>query len=86
MARGDSGKKVARAARAGAGGGTGERRALGFPLALVLVVVLGVALIAFARSGREATAAPGSLHRFLPEAAALCEARLAGRVCHLAGS
>ena len=58
MARGDSGKKVARAARAGAGGGTGERRALGFPLALVLVVVLGVALITFARSGREATAAP----------------------------
>ncbi|MDG2908809.1 MAG: hypothetical protein P6D49_11000 [Acidimicrobiales bacterium] len=58
MARGDSGNKVARAARAGAGGGTGERRALGFPLALALVVILGVALVAFARSGREATAAP----------------------------
>jgi len=58
MARGDSGRKVARAARAGATGGTGERRALGFPLALALVVILGVALVAFARSGREATAAP----------------------------
>ncbi|HJL77076.1 MAG TPA: hypothetical protein QF417_07390 [Acidimicrobiales bacterium] len=58
MARGDSGRKVARAAQAGASGGTGERRALGFPLALALVVVLGVSLVAFARSGREATAAP----------------------------
>jgi len=58
MARGDSAQKVARAARLGAARGTGDRRNFGFPVAMALVLVLGIALVAFARSGREATAAP----------------------------
>ncbi len=49
---------MARAARAGAAGGTGERRRYGFPLAVTLVVVLGVLLVGWARSNREATSAP----------------------------
>jgi len=58
MARGDSASKIARAARAGASGGTGERRKMGFPLAVGLVVVLGSLLVLWARSDREATSAP----------------------------
>jgi hypothetical protein len=58
MARGDSGSKVARAARAGATGGTGERRKVGFPIAVTVVVVLGLVLVGWARSNREATSAP----------------------------
>lgn len=58
MARGDSASKVARAARAGASVGTGERRKLGFPAALVLVVLLGGLLVFWARTDREATSAP----------------------------
>ncbi len=58
MARGESGKKVARAARAGGTAGTGERRPLGYPLALAVVVILGIGLVVWARDNREATAAP----------------------------
>ena len=59
MARGDSARKVARAARAGSSGGSsGERRRVGFPVAMAVVVVLGVLLVGWARSNREATSAP----------------------------
>ena len=58
MARGDSASKVARAARVGASGGTGERRKMGFPMAVALVVVLGSLLVLWARTDREATSAP----------------------------
>ena len=58
MARGDSASKVARAARAGSSGGAGERRKVGFPAALVLVVLLGGLLVFWARPDREATSAP----------------------------
>ncbi|MDG2426910.1 MAG: hypothetical protein P8M16_00665 [Acidimicrobiales bacterium] len=58
MARGDSASKVARAARAGASGGTGERRKVGFPAMVALVVVLGALLVFWARTDREATSAP----------------------------
>ncbi|HAQ22159.1 MAG: hypothetical protein CL467_04145 [Acidimicrobiaceae bacterium] len=58
MARGDSASKVARAARAGSSGGAGERRKVGFPAALVLVVLLGGLLVFWARTDREATSAP----------------------------
>ena len=59
MARGDSARKVARAARtASAGGSSGERRRVGFPVAMAVVVVLGVLLVGWARSNREATSAP----------------------------
>ena len=59
MARGDSARKVARAARtASASGSSGERRRVGFPVAMAVVVVLGVLLVGWARSNREATSAP----------------------------
>ena len=59
MARGDSARKVARAARAGdSGGARGERRKVAFPVAMAIVVVLGVLLVGWARSNREATSAP----------------------------
>ena len=59
MARGDSARKVARAARVGSsGGGGGERRRVGFPVAMAVVVILGVLLVGWARSNREATSAP----------------------------
>ena len=58
MARGDSASKLARAARAGASSGTGERRKMGFPMAVALVVVLGSLLVLWARTDREATSAP----------------------------
>lgn len=54
----DSSKKVARAARAGQTAGTPgkEQRELGFPLALAAVIVVGIALVAFARANRDTTA------------------------------
>ncbi len=59
MAQPSSSKKVQRAARAAAASkGAGERRQLGFPLVLAAVVVLGVALVVFARSSRAPAEAP----------------------------
>ena len=59
MARGDSARKVARAARVGTTGGSGgERRRIAFPLVTAVVVILGVLLVGWARSNREATSAP----------------------------
>ncbi len=58
MGKASSAKKVARAARAGGSRRPGQRRQLGFPLIVTLVVVLGVSLIWFARENREANAAP----------------------------
>ncbi len=50
MGKASSSKKVARAARAG--GSLRERPKLGFPLALVAIVLLGTALVVFSRSDR----------------------------------
>lgn len=58
MGKASSAKKVARAARAGGNRRPGQRRALGFPLVLTAVVVLGVSLVLFARESRDANAAP----------------------------
>ncbi len=59
MAKSNPSKKVQRAARTTASSkGPRERRELGFPLALVVVVILGVALVAFARSSRSPAASP----------------------------
>ena len=59
MAKPSSSKKVQRAARAATSSkGARERRELGFPLALAVVVILGVALVVFARSARTPAAAP----------------------------
>lgn len=60
MGRASSAKKVARAARAaGSGGGrSGERRAIGFPALIAVIVVLGLLLVVYARSSRTAEAHP----------------------------
>jgi len=49
MGKASSAKKVARASRAG-GHAKGQRRSLGFPAAVVAICVLGLGLVAFARS------------------------------------
>ena len=58
MAKGNSADKIARAAKAGASGGTSESRRLGFPIAMACVVILGIVLVGWSRSNREATSAP----------------------------
>jgi len=55
MGKASSAKKVARAARAG-GTKTGQRRPMGFPLAVVAIVVLGLGMVAFARVSTEVAA------------------------------
>ncbi|MBV9950890.1 MAG: hypothetical protein JO291_02985 [Acidimicrobiia bacterium] len=56
MGKASSAKKVARAARAGGGRRSGQRRQLGFPMAIVAVVVVGLLLIVFARQSNQASA------------------------------
>ena len=59
MANPSSSKKVQRAARAAsASKSVRERREIVFPLALAMVVILGVALVVFARSSRAPASAP----------------------------
>ena len=58
MGKASSAKKVARAARAGGTRRPGQRRQLGFPALIILVVLAGVSLVVFARQNREANAAP----------------------------
>lgn len=58
MGKASSAKKVARAARAGGSRRPGQRRAIGFPLLIATVAVLGVSLVLLARSSRDASAAP----------------------------
>jgi hypothetical protein len=54
-----SSKKVQRAARAAASSrGTGERRERGFPLLVLLIVVLGIGLVIAARASRDELVAP----------------------------
>lgn len=50
MGKASSSKKVARAARAGSTSKGPERRELGFPLAVAVTVILGSALVLYARS------------------------------------
>ncbi len=58
MGKASSAKKIARAERAGATSGPSERRALGFPSAVALVIVLGLGLVIFARATRDAEVTP----------------------------
>ena len=58
MGKASSAKKIARAERAGATSGPTERRALGFPAAVALVIVLGLFLVIFARATRDAEVTP----------------------------
>jgi hypothetical protein len=52
MGKASSAKKVARAARTGGRVSSGQPRSLLFPSVLVLVVVLGISLVAYARNDR----------------------------------
>lgn len=58
MGKASSSKKVARAARAGSSSKGPERRALGFPLAIVAVLVLGTGLVVFSRDNRDEAVPP----------------------------
>ena len=59
MAKASSSKKVQRAARAASSSrGASERRRLGFPLVVVLVMVLGVVLVVVARGSRDPLTSP----------------------------
>jgi len=58
MGKASSAKKIARAERAGATTGPSERRAIGFPTAVGLVIVLGLGLVIFARATRDAEVTP----------------------------
>jgi hypothetical protein len=58
MGKASSSKKVARAARAGTTHKGPERRALGFPLAIGLVVLLGASLVFYSRENRSSAIEP----------------------------
>lgn len=58
MGKASSAKKVARAARAGGARRPGQRRAIGFPLLIFLVVALGTLVVLFARDSRDVNASP----------------------------
>jgi hypothetical protein len=58
MGKASSSKKVARAARAGSTHKGPERRALGFPLAIAVTVLLGTSLVLYARDNRSEAIAP----------------------------
>ena len=58
MGKASSAKKVARAARAGGTRKSGQRRPMGFPIAIVAVLVFGLVLVLFARDRRNANAFP----------------------------
>ena len=58
MGKDSSAKKIARAERVGATSGPSERRSIGYPSAVALVIVLGLSLVVFARATRDAEASP----------------------------
>ena len=58
MGKASSAKKIASAEKAVFASGPTERRQLGYPAAVALVIVLGLALVVFARATRDAEASP----------------------------
>ena len=59
VGKASSSKKVQRAAKAAASSrGASERRELGFPLAVLAVIILGIGLVVVARANREPAAPP----------------------------
>ena len=59
VAKANSSKKVQRAAKAAASSrGASERRQIGFPLVVVLIVILGVGLVVAARGTRDPVTSP----------------------------
>lgn len=58
MGKASSAKKLARAARAGAASKGRDRREMGFPLVIALVILLGTSLVIYARSTRSDALSP----------------------------
>jgi len=58
MGKASSAKKLARAARAGSASKGRDRREMGFPLVVALVILLGTSLVIYARSTRSDAVAP----------------------------
>ena len=58
MGKASSSKKVARAARAGSTSKGPERKELGFPLAIAVTVLLGSALVLYARGHEDTVVEP----------------------------
>ena len=58
MGKASSAKKVARAARAGATTGPSERREIGFPALVAAIIVVGLVLVVWARTTRDAQPEP----------------------------
>ncbi len=58
MGKASSAKKIARAEKALSSSGPSDRRQLGYPAAVALVVILGLSLVVFARATRDAEASP----------------------------
>ncbi len=58
MGKASSAKKIARAARAGSTSGPSERREIGFPAVVGIIIVLGLFLVAWARTTRDAQPQP----------------------------
>jgi hypothetical protein len=58
VGKASSAKKIARVARSSGSRRSGQRRNLGFPITVSLVVVLGLLLVGFARSNQQASAHP----------------------------
>jgi hypothetical protein len=58
MGKASSAKKLARAARAGSASKGRDRREMGFPLIVALVILLGTSLVIYARSSRGDAVAP----------------------------
>lgn len=58
MGKASSAKKLARAARAGSAAKGRDRREMGFPLVIVLVILLGTSLVIYARSTRSDALSP----------------------------
>ncbi len=75
MGKASSSKKVARAARAGQSSGSSEKRDLGFPVAMAMVVILGVLLVTYARSTRDASAEAPTLQDHWHSAYAVYDCR-----------
>jgi hypothetical protein len=58
MGKASSAKKLARAARAGSASKGRDRREMGFPLVVALVILLGTSLVIYARSSRSDAVSP----------------------------
>src|SRR5688500_19654895 len=58
MGKASSAKKLARAARAGSASKGRDRREMGFPLIVALVLLLGTSLVIYARSSRSDAVSP----------------------------